>query len=114
MATRPGITILLGEGVATVLSAKEGSGHLVVAALSSGNLLAVAKAMRERYPAAKRGILGDLGPGQKDAEEAARATESALILPAFGEDRPDRPQRPAPAPGPGGGHRVHRDADRRA
>ena len=83
------LTILVGEGIATTLSAREATGHLVVAALSSSNLLAVAKAMRERYPAAKRGILGDLGKGQQDAKEAARSTGSALILPAFGEDRPE-------------------------
>lgn len=84
-----GLTILVAEGVATSLSAKEATGHLVIAALSSGNLTAVAKAMRERYPAATLGILADLGKGQKDAEEAARATGSALVLPEFGEDRPE-------------------------
>ncbi|MDP2821701.1 MAG: PriCT-2 domain-containing protein [Sulfuritalea sp.] len=40
----------IGEGVATVLSAKESSGYLTVAALSASNLLAVAKIMRKRYP----------------------------------------------------------------
>ena len=47
-----GLTLLIGEGVATVLSAKEATGHPAIAALSSGNLPAVAKAMRERYPEA--------------------------------------------------------------
>ena len=83
-----GLTILIGEGLATVLSAKEASGYLVVAALSSGNLPAVARALRERYPAATLGILADLGNGQKDAEEAARATGAALVLPDFGEGPP--------------------------
>jgi len=45
-----GLTLLIGEGVATVLSAKEATGHPAIAALSSGNLPAVANAMRERYP----------------------------------------------------------------
>ena len=40
-----GLTLLIGEGVATVLSAKEATGHPAIAALSSGNLPAVAKAM---------------------------------------------------------------------
>jgi putative DNA primase/helicase len=55
-----GLTLLIGEGVATVLSAKEATGHPAIAALSSGNLPAVAKAMRERYPAAALVILADL------------------------------------------------------
>jgi putative DNA primase/helicase len=44
-----GLTLLIGEGVATVLSAKEATGHPAIAALSSGNLPAVANAMRERH-----------------------------------------------------------------
>jgi hypothetical protein len=75
--------------VATVLSTREATGYLVIAALSSGNLLTVAREMRERYPKAVRGILADLGNGQKDAEEAVRATGSALVLPDFGEGRPE-------------------------
>lgn len=47
-----GLTLLLGEGVVTVLSAGKATGHLAIAALSSGNLLAVAEAMHELYPAA--------------------------------------------------------------
>ena len=82
-----GITLLVGEGVATALSGREATGHLAVAALSSGNLMRVAKAMREGYPKSVRGILADLGNGQKHAEEAARATGAALVLPDFGESR---------------------------
>jgi len=44
-----GLILLIGEGVATVLTAKESSKHPAIAALSAGNLSAVAKAMRERY-----------------------------------------------------------------
>jgi len=84
-----GITILIAEGVSTSLSAKEASGYYAVAALSSGNLPAVAKAMRDRYPKAVLGILADLGDGKDKAEEAALATGSALVLPDFGEDRPE-------------------------
>ncbi|MDS4021579.1 MAG: PriCT-2 domain-containing protein, partial [Candidatus Competibacter sp.] len=67
------LILLIGEGVATVLSAKEATGHPAIAALSSGNLPAAARAMRERYPAAALVILADLGNGQKDAEDAARS-----------------------------------------
>ena len=55
-----GLFLLIGEGVATVLSAKEASGHPAIAALSSGNLPTVAKAMRGRYHQAEIVILADL------------------------------------------------------
>ena len=55
-----GLVLIIGEGVATVLSAKEATGHLAIAALSAGNLFAVAKTMRERYPTATLVILADL------------------------------------------------------
>ncbi|MDA0823253.1 MAG: toprim domain-containing protein, partial [Proteobacteria bacterium] len=71
-----GLTLLIGEGVATGLSASEATGHPAIAALSSGNLPTVAKAMRERYPAAALVILADLvkATGEPDphAIEAAK------------------------------------------
>jgi putative DNA primase/helicase len=86
-----GLTLLIGEGVATVLSAKEATGHPAIAALSSGNLPAVAKAMRERYPAAALVILADLvkatGAPDPHAIEAARAVGGLLAIPEFSEDR---------------------------
>ncbi|MGH6961537.1 MAG: hypothetical protein ACREE7_13730, partial [Dongiaceae bacterium] len=72
-----GLVLLIGEGVATVLSAKEASGHPAIAALSCGNLEPVAKAMRDLYPAAVLVVLADLvkATGEPDphAIEAARA-----------------------------------------
>lgn len=86
-----GLTLLIGEGVATVLSAKEATGHPAIAALSSGNLPAVAKAMRERYPAAALVILADLvkATGEPDphAVEAARVGAGRTAIPDFGSDR---------------------------
>lgn len=86
-----GLTLLIGEGVATVLSASEATGHPAIAALSSGNLPAVAKVMRERYPAAALVILADLvkATGEPDphAIEAARAVGGMLAIPNFGPDR---------------------------
>lgn len=78
--------LLIGEGVATVLSAREATGCHAIAALSSGNLEAVAIAMRERYRHARLVILGDLGNGQEKAESAAKAAAGFLALPQFGED----------------------------
>lgn len=86
-----GLTLLIGEGVATVLSAKEASGHPALAALSSGNLPAVAKAMRVRYPAASLVILADLvkATGEPDphAIEAAKVGAGRTAIPDFGGDR---------------------------
>ena len=78
-----GLTLAIGEGVATVLSAREATGYASLAALSAGNLPKVAQAMRARYPAARLVILADLGHGRAKAEEAARATGAALAAPDF-------------------------------
>jgi putative DNA primase/helicase len=86
-----GLTLLIGEGVATVLSASEASGHTAIAALSSGNLPAVAMAMRERYPAAVIVILADLvkvtGKPDPHAIKAAQAVGGKLAVPDFGTGR---------------------------
>lgn len=86
-----GLTLLIGEGVATVLSASAATGHPAIAALSSGNLPAVAKAMRERYPAAALVILADLvkATGEPDphAIEAAKVGAGRTAIPDFGGDR---------------------------
>jgi len=86
-------TLLIAEGAATALSAKEASGHPAIAALSAGNLPAVAKAMRERYPVAALVILADLvkatGASDPHAIEAARAVGGVVAVPDFGTDRPD-------------------------
>jgi putative DNA primase/helicase len=86
-----GLTLLIGEGVATVLSASAATGRPGIAALSSGNLPAVAKAMRERYPAAALVILADLvkATGEPDphAIEAARSVGGKLAIPDFGAAR---------------------------
>lgn len=84
-------TLLIGEGVATALSAKEATGLPAVAGLSSVNLPTVAKAIRERYPQAVIVILADLvkANGEPDpfAIEAARAVGGKLAIPDFGTDR---------------------------
>ncbi len=85
-------TLLIAEGVATVLSAKKATGHPAIAALSAGNLSAVAKAMHERYPSAALVILADLvkatGAPDPHAVEAARSVGGKLAIPDFGPERP--------------------------
>ncbi len=84
-----GLTLLIGEGVATALSAKEASGHPSIAALSAGNLPAVAKIMRERYQAAVLVILADLvkatGAPDPHAIEAARSVGGLVAVPQFAD-----------------------------
>ena len=86
-----GLILLIGEGVATVLSATAATGKPGIAALSSGNLPTVAKAMRERYPAAVLVILADLvkATGEPDphAIEAAKVGTGRTAIPDFGTDR---------------------------
>lgn len=86
-----GLFLLIGEGVATVLSASAATGKPGIAALSSGNLPTVAKAMRERYPAAALVILADLvkATGEPDphAIEAAKVGAGGTAIPDFGTDR---------------------------
>jgi len=88
-----GLRLLLGEGVATVLAAKEAAGCVGVAALACGNLLSVAKQMRGEYPEAEIVVLADLvkGTGKPDhnAIKAAEAIGGKLAVPAFGPDRPE-------------------------
>lgn len=86
-----GLTLLIGEGVATGLSGRAANGHPAIAALSASNLPAVAKEMRERYPAARLVLLADLvrATGEPDphAIEAAAAVGGLLAVPDFGPGR---------------------------
>ena len=55
-----GLTLLIGEGVATVLSARAATGHIGIAAFSEGNLFAVSSRMRQSFPAAELILLADV------------------------------------------------------
>jgi putative DNA primase/helicase len=79
------LTIVIGEGMATVLSASMATGHIGVSALSCGNLFAVGKMLRVRYPEAKLVFLADLGIGVKKSTEAARAVGGFVAVPNFGD-----------------------------
>jgi len=85
------LTVLIGEGVATVLSASEATGHSGIAALSCSNLPAVAKTVREQHPSSAIVILADLvkKTGEPDAHaiEAAKVCGGKLAVPDFGIDR---------------------------
>ncbi|MFA7585278.1 MAG: DUF3987 domain-containing protein [Novosphingobium sp.] len=86
-----GLCVLIGEGVATALSARQTTGHLAIAALSAGQLEAAARAMRERFPAARLVILADItkDTGEPDprAAQAAQSVGATLAVPDFGSNR---------------------------
>ncbi len=88
-----GSCILIAEGVATALSAREATGHSAIAALSAGQLAAVARTMRERHPAARLVVLADVldATGEPDprAVEAACTTGAVLAIPDFEAERPE-------------------------
>ncbi len=75
--------VLIAEGMATALAAWQATGWFSVAALSSGNLRAVAAMWRGRYPEAEMLVLADLGAGYEHAKQAAFGTSSLLAEPRF-------------------------------
>lgn len=92
----PDRVLCIAEGFATGASIHEATGYPVAVAFNAGNLLAVAKAMREKYPDIRLVLCADDDIGTKDnpgltkATEAARAVDGYLAIPDFGEDRPEK------------------------
>jgi len=74
--------LCLAEGLATALSINQTTGYEAVMCVDAGNLLPVARAMRERWPGREMVICGDSDPtGRAKAEEAARAINAVLFFP---------------------------------
>jgi putative DNA primase/helicase len=83
-----GLVVLIGEGVATVLSALAAMPSAVgVSAMSNGNISAVAGQLRKRYPRADLVILADLdkttGEPDAHARKAAQEVGGRLARPEF-------------------------------
>jgi putative DNA primase/helicase len=75
--------VLIAEGFATAASIHEDTGCLTVIAFDAGNLLPVAKVMRQRYPQAEIIIMADndeSGVGQTKAKAAALAIKGLLLV----------------------------------
>lgn len=87
-----GLIVLVGEGVATVLSAKEATEHLGFAALANTNLANAVLALRQRLPAAELVILADLVKATSEpdphAVKTARMLGCRMAIPNFEFDRP--------------------------
>ena len=85
--------LIIAEGYATAASITETSGHATIVAFDSGNLVAVAKALHEKYPDKPILIAGDddkhleltqnINPGRSKAIEAAKAVKGHYMLPIF-------------------------------
>jgi len=79
-------TICITEGLSTGATIRQATGHPVVVAFNAGNLLSVAKTMREKFPDLPLFIFGDLdesGTGQTKANEAALAVDGFVTIPPF-------------------------------
>jgi putative DNA primase/helicase len=85
-AAEVSVPILIGEGMATVLSTFRATDWFAAAALSSGNLSQVALRLRERFPNSDLIVLGELGHGEADARQAAEAAMAHLAWPVFVKD----------------------------
>ena len=84
--------IMIGEGYATLASAHECTGHAAIVAFDAGNLLAVGKTLRARFPQAALLFLADNdqwtkqpvdNPGLTKAREAAQAVGGLVAVPPF-------------------------------
>jgi putative DNA primase/helicase len=86
-------TVIICEGYATGASIHNATGHAVVIAFDSGNLLPVAEVIRAKFPEMKIIIAGDDdhategNPGLTKATETARAVNGLLAVPVFHENR---------------------------
>jgi antirestriction protein ArdC/phage/plasmid primase-like uncharacterized protein len=85
--------LVIAEGYATAATLSQTLGFATIAAFDSGNLVSVAKSLREKYPEKQIIIAGDddkhlelthgINPGRNKAEEAARAVGGKVLLPIF-------------------------------
>ncbi|AAZ98773.1 conserved hypothetical protein [Thiobacillus denitrificans ATCC 25259] len=81
--------LCIAEGFATGATIHEATGYPVAVAFNAGNLLAVAKAMREKFPDLPLILCADDdrhtpgNPGLTKATEAARAVGGLLVIPEF-------------------------------
>ena len=88
--------LVICEGYATGASIAEATGYATVCGMNAGNLIAVAKSLRTRFPerdiilAADNDQWTPKNPGRVKAEEAAKAIRARIALPQF-ENTIDKP-----------------------
>lgn len=87
---RPAGILLICEGFATGASLHDATGHATAACFSAGNLVEVARCLRDKFPSIRMVICGDNdvgtpgNPGRTAALAAARAVGGAVALPFEG------------------------------
>nr|MBL8410214.1 DUF3987 domain-containing protein [Dechloromonas sp.] len=87
--------LCIAEGFATGATIHEATGYPVAVAFNAGNLGAVAKAMREKFPGLSLILCADNdkqtenNPGMTAATEAARSVGGLVAIPDFGNDWPN-------------------------
>jgi len=98
LGNKPDSPMAICEGYATGASVHRATGWPVVCAMNCGNLLAVAKAVRLKWPDREIIISADNdqftagNPGLRDAGEAAKAVKAFLAIPQFADEAlADRP-----------------------
>ena len=94
-ALRTAPAIVIAEGYSTAGSISDAISHATVAAFDSGNLVAVATALKDKYPDKAVIIAGDddlhllnhpkvrANPGREKAEKAAQAVGGKAVFPVF-------------------------------
>lgn len=94
-ALRTAPAIVIAEGYATAGSISDAIGHATVAVFDTGNLMAVATALKDKYPDKVVIIAGDddlhllnhpkvrANPGREKAEKAAQAVGGKAVFPVF-------------------------------
>src|SRR5690606_27471784 len=90
-ADEPPAVVLIAEGYATAATLHEATGYPVAVAFDAGNLVHVARALRQQYPAALLAVCGDddrdtqaktgNNPGREKAAAAARAVHGLALFP---------------------------------
>ena len=91
---RPVDSLLLCEGLATASTLHQATGRAVAVAFNCGNLVAVAKVLRMKFPAMRLIVCADNdfqtqgNPGVTHARAAARAVGGFLAVPKFPEVQP--------------------------
>ena len=86
---RPLDSLLVAEGLATASTLYQATGRAVAVCFSCGNMLAVARALRAKFPQLKLILCADNdlatpgNPGVTKAREAARAVGGYVAIPTF-------------------------------
>ena len=92
---KPSKLVCIAEGYATAASIHEATGYAVIVAFNAGKLVDAAKFARKKSPNIKIIICADDdyqtegNPGRTKAKEAAQSVNGYVVIPDFGDNRPD-------------------------